>query len=1053
MTRQIRLLGTLSITNGGEPSRLLSNGKGCALLAYLIVRGRPVNREQLADLFWDASSTAEGLRNLRVLLTRIRPFLPGLDAGRSMLAYTPPPDEQIDYLHLTAVLEQGEGRPLLEGLRFYQGDLLDGFYLEDAPRFQEWLTLERERLRRTVYDAYGRLCRSLAAGQQWQEGIEAAAHWLALDNLAEEAVRQLMQFQAAAGQTAAALAEYEQFRARLRHELELDPEPATQALAAKLRDAYHQATTGLYEGMDFTVQLTWPERGTLAAPGLLPPAALVPFRRNPDFTGRAAELLELAERLLPWPDAPPPSVPPVAIVTGMGGLGKSQLAVEFAYRYGRYFPGGVFWLNFGADGQVAEEVAAVGTAQGLGLFDEAEKLSLADQVGRVQRAWQEPVPRLLIFDNCEAEKLLATWLPVTGGCRVLVTSRRGEWGRTLGATLLSLDPLAPAESSEFLRQQAPHLTAAEAQAIGEEIGHLPLALHLAGGFLNRYRQVSAAAYLAQLRDIGLLEHPSFQGRGATPSPTGHELNVARTFTLNLDQLDPDDEVGGMARRLLTYAACFAAGEALPQDLLRAVINDDDLMTVLLVEDGLGRLVSLGFLEAEGRESVVLHRLLAAFVQKEMAAGTTLEAAQTAVENSVVARLTPHLKRARAYGLPPLPIPHLRHVTETALRRGSAAAAPLALTLGRYLRELGEYASAQACLEKGLAIANAGADIYNQGRILSILARAYYSQGFHPEAQQSALEAVRLLRLADQPDSEWLTVALVREGWANLRLGRAAEALAVTTEAKALSVRVHNRAALADCLNLLGSIQYFLLGEYQAADLSFTEARALYHELGHRSAEATVVMNQAESANTQGDYGRAEATIQEALTLIRASGDRMKELSMLINLAEVQVRAGAYEPAVTSLTQVIAEAPPNWTYAPVAYQVLAEGYLGLGQVEQALAAVQSAGALEQSQADPFSSGQVWRVLGLIAAQLGRPVAGPSAGDASYTAAQCFAQSLRLFTEIGNRRERAYVLWQWANYAFAQGNTAEGQAMWQEARDIFGRLNLPLLIARMDQTSGR
>ena len=66
---------------------------------------------------------------------------------------------------------------------------------------------------------------------------------------------------------------------------------------------------------------------------------------------------------------------------------------------------------------MAEEVAAVGSERGLGLFRETEKLTLTDQIGRVQRALQEPVPRLLVFDHCEDEALLGRWLPVTGGAR------------------------------------------------------------------------------------------------------------------------------------------------------------------------------------------------------------------------------------------------------------------------------------------------------------------------------------------------------------------------------------------------------------------------------------------------------------------------------------------------------------------------------------------------------------------------------------------------------------------------------------------------------------
>ena len=59
----------------------------------------------------------------------------------------------------------------------------------------------------------------------------------------------------------------------------------------------------------------------------------------------------------------------------------------------------------------------------------------------VMGAWQSELPRLLIFDNCEEESLLDSWRPPSGGCRVLVTSRRSEWSPTLGVTALPLDLL------------------------------------------------------------------------------------------------------------------------------------------------------------------------------------------------------------------------------------------------------------------------------------------------------------------------------------------------------------------------------------------------------------------------------------------------------------------------------------------------------------------------------------------------------------------------------------------------------------------------------------
>ena len=66
MQLQIKLLGSLQINNeDGTPSQLMKWAKGCALLSYLVITGRPQNREILADLLWDASYTAQSLQNLR----------------------------------------------------------------------------------------------------------------------------------------------------------------------------------------------------------------------------------------------------------------------------------------------------------------------------------------------------------------------------------------------------------------------------------------------------------------------------------------------------------------------------------------------------------------------------------------------------------------------------------------------------------------------------------------------------------------------------------------------------------------------------------------------------------------------------------------------------------------------------------------------------------------------------------------------------------------------------------------------------------------------------
>jgi hypothetical protein len=243
----------------------------------------------------------------------------------------------------------------------------------------------------------------------------------------------------------------------------------------------------------------------------------------------------------------------------------------------------------------------------------------------------QPAARLLIFDNCEEEELLAQWRPLTGGCRVLVTSRRGEWRSDLGVHALRLGVLSRRESIALLRKHRSDLP-----PIAEALGDLPLALRLAGSFLQRYRHAelgAPAAYLAQLRRADLLDHRSMTAGGG--SPTGHAL--ARSFALSYDRLNPVDTIDALALALLARATCFAAGEPISRDLLKTSLDllEDDAEAELRSEDAIARLVALGLIEQDNRGALVLHRLLGLFVRAETGK-RELTSARMAVEETVLA---------------------------------------------------------------------------------------------------------------------------------------------------------------------------------------------------------------------------------------------------------------------------------------------------------------------------------------------------------------------------------------------------------------------------------
>jgi tetratricopeptide (TPR) repeat protein len=430
----------------------------------------------------------------------------------------------------------------------------------------------------------------------------------------------------------------------------------------------------------------------------LPPGSQMPLARNPLFVGRETDLKQLAATLKGGKTM---AIGQIAAATGLGGIGKTNLATEFVHRYGQFFAGGVFWLSFADAAAITGEIAACGVGLNLPRF---EILKLDEQIARVRQEWQQPIPRLLIFDNCEDEALLEEWWPTSGGCRVLLTSRRARWSSTLNVTTLALGVLSRKESIALLHKHCLKLPAGDVDlaAIAAELGDLPLALHLAGSFLEFYHDdpdiVSPATFLAELRDARLLDHPALQGEDVTLSPTHHALHVGRTFTLSYERLRSDDAVDALAVALLARAACFAPGEPIPRDLLLATVELPDRVAQRRASKALNRLVDLGLLEGKTDRVLVLHRLLMAFVRAVVAD----VGAQFVVEG-IVMRKARQLKQSGPQTAIQSIFVHLLHVTDKALEREDERAAKLCELSGFHLKQAGDLARARLYYERALVI--------------------------------------------------------------------------------------------------------------------------------------------------------------------------------------------------------------------------------------------------------------------------------------------------------------------------------------------------------------
>jgi hypothetical protein len=181
-----------------------------------------------------------------------------------------------------------------------------------------------------------------------------------------------------------------------------------------------------------------PPPNDLPAAGDLPTGSRLPYIRNAIFTGRRKELLALARHLL----YAPPGSPRQVVITGMGGIGKSELAVEFCYRYGRFISG-VHWIE--ATQNPMAEIAACGLAMGISPWPR----SLPEQASATLQAWNLTAQRgerhLVVLDGVEEPGLLREWLPRLSSVQVLVTSKRSVWPRELGLQALDLDTTTPGD--------------------------------------------------------------------------------------------------------------------------------------------------------------------------------------------------------------------------------------------------------------------------------------------------------------------------------------------------------------------------------------------------------------------------------------------------------------------------------------------------------------------------------------------------------------------------------------------------------------------------------
>ncbi|AWW38912.1 FxSxx-COOH system tetratricopeptide repeat protein [Streptomyces cadmiisoli] len=329
--------------------------------------------------------------------------------------------------------------------------------------------------------------------------------------------------------------------------------PRADHLARALRGYDRRNTVSLRKGPGTTSERVTPMSTTQQQPavesgrstqpriwGNIPP-------RNPNFTGRVDLLERLSVRLLEGTT----TVLPEAI-HGMGGVGKTQLAIEYAYRHQSEYDI-VWWIPAERPGQIGQ--ALVELAQRLGLVTSAEANIAGPAVREALREGRPYSRWLLIFDNADSPERVRDYFPTGGSGTILVTSRNRRWS-VVGPSL-EVDVFTREESKELLRRSGPDdLDDAEADRLADALGDLPLALEQAAA----WRAETGMPVSEYLR---LFEHKRNELLEVSPPPD-YQLPVAAAWNVSLDHLETRSLT---ALRLLQLCSYFA-----PDPISRSIFS-------------------------------------------------------------------------------------------------------------------------------------------------------------------------------------------------------------------------------------------------------------------------------------------------------------------------------------------------------------------------------------------------------------------------------------------------------------------------------------------------
>ncbi len=682
-------------------------------------------------------------------------------------------------------------------------------------------------------------------------------------------------------------------------------------------------------------------------PGSWPLIWNVPNRRNLFFTGREQLLQTVHEQLCGTNAA---ALTQILAIHGLGGIGKTQTAIEYYYRY-RHEYQSVFWVRAAAVDMLCSDYVSIAELVNLEVKDNQDQIHILHTVKRWlsrQRNW------LLILDNADDLKIIHDYLPEennNNGHILLTTRDPAVQGIVPGIAVEEMDIqeginlLLHRARGLMLRELMPEKNVSPeeqdaATRIVTTLGGIPLAIDQAAAYIQQ-TECGFSRYLEryQKRHADLLKWKQ-------EVPSDYPGTVATTWGLAIEQV----ELRNPAAAELLRLCAFLDPDAIPEDLLQKGASELGSVLQPLVEDDLLFDAAIRILRSFSlirrlvdRNCLAIHQLVQVVIKDRLDIPIQQQWAEQIVR--AVNAAFPNVVAVKTWEQCQLYLPQVfacvDHLKQYDIQ--SEAAASLLYRAGQYLTERGRYSEAEPLCLLSLAISEkvAGRDHPLTGTYLNSLANLYQNQGRYKEAEPLYQRALEISENAPVRDN--LSIATRLNNLANLYRvqKRYEEAEPLCKRALALcETEGTEHPSMATSLNNLANL-YQDQGRYEEAEPLYRRALTTSEEKQGKDHPSigTILNNLANLYNAQGRYKEAEPLYKRALAISeKAQGKEHPSTgTYLKNLALLYQVQGRYEEAELLYKRALAISEIEGTEHPsivIRLNNLANLYRVQGRYEEA-----------------------------------------------------------------------------------------------------------------------